>query len=471
MTKCLGLVTLLLALGVGGAQVSLAQESDVCLPVVQAALASAAAACEVLGGDQVCYAYGDIEAELEPGAAESFSRPGDIINLESVLELRLSALDAARNTWGMAALRLFGAGGEDVFLLVFGAVTLRPPDGTLGLPGFTLIGGQGADDDTDAGSGDADAPCLSAPPDGVLVYTAEAVALAVNGAAVLLDGAAFFQASAEGGLVISALEGSTELDADGEPVTIPAGWWAVVPLAEDEAGDLLAAGAPETPEAYDEGEQPALPLDVLLGIAVSSQFALAAPPQAVITCDIAAVSRINRRGGPGTRYPIVGAFGEGETAIVNGKATGTDDLLWWRLDDLTWVRADLVSAPDDCDQVLEVEAPELAAPAVTISGYYYLNACTMAQGGFSEGEAVQVFLGTGAWSSAAEARSALPELRGTVSVNDLPLSSFLAVIEWGPNNYGVTVRANWMPTPGTHIIKATLDYFGGVEATCTVTVP
>lgn len=66
-------------------------------------------------------------------------------------------------------------------------------------------------------------------------------------------------------------------------------------------------------------------------------------------CDISVENNVNKRSGPGIDYAIAGTFEAGETLTAVGYATGSDELRWWRLEDGSWVRSDVVQATAQCD--------------------------------------------------------------------------------------------------------------------------
>ena len=78
-----------------------------------------------------------------------------------------------------------------------------------------------------------------------------------------------------------------------------------------------------------------------------------------ITCDLTpALPNINRRTGPSTAFSIAGASSSGETLVANAKADSEDGFVWFRLEDGSWVRADVVNATPECDALPFIEAPQ-----------------------------------------------------------------------------------------------------------------
>jgi hypothetical protein len=74
-----------------------------------------------------------------------------------------------------------------------------------------------------------------------------------------------------------------------------------------------------------------------------------------IECTVSAAINVNKRNGPGTSFNSPGALPAGEIALADGQATGAEGIPWWRLEDGTWVRSDLVSENGDCDLLPEIE--------------------------------------------------------------------------------------------------------------------
>lgn len=69
------------------------------------------------------------------------------------------------------------------------------------------------------------------------------------------------------------------------------------------------------------------------------------------TCTITAPGNANLRSGPGTNFERAASIAAGQTAEVDGQATGADGMTWYRLTDGTWARSDVVNAPAECADV------------------------------------------------------------------------------------------------------------------------
>src|SRR5258708_9304731 len=110
-----------------GADVALAQ-AKTCPDVVKAALATTDKKCASTGLNKACYGNIALNAEAQPGTANfTFTKPGDITNINSIRTIRLSSLDSKANTWGIVVLRIQAnlpdtAPGQNVTLLMFGDV-------------------------------------------------------------------------------------------------------------------------------------------------------------------------------------------------------------------------------------------------------------------------------------------------------------------------------------------------------------
>src|SRR5690349_10218340 len=89
-----------------GSSIVLAQ-GKTCPDVVKAALATANTKCVSTGRNKICYGNTALTAEAQPGVTKfTFAKPGDITTLDSVRTIKLSALDATDNTWGIVLLRV-----------------------------------------------------------------------------------------------------------------------------------------------------------------------------------------------------------------------------------------------------------------------------------------------------------------------------------------------------------------------------
>jgi WD40 repeat protein len=72
-------------------------------------------------------------------------------------------------------------------------------------------------------------------------------------------------------------------------------------------------------------------------------------------CIITAPGNVNLRTGAGTDFELAGTLAAGQTADVDGQATGSDGQVWWRLGEGVWVRSDVVDEAGDCEVVAVVQ--------------------------------------------------------------------------------------------------------------------
>lgn len=72
-------------------------------------------------------------------------------------------------------------------------------------------------------------------------------------------------------------------------------------------------------------------------------------------CEITAPNVVNQRSGPGTNFGVAGQLTEGTITRASGQAIGTDEALWWQLDNGTWVRSNVVNAQGDCRNLPVIE--------------------------------------------------------------------------------------------------------------------
>ncbi len=116
---------------------AMAQEAT-CGPFVQQALSAVENDCASTGRNQACYGYVALDATPRDGVQNfNFAREGDVANVADVETLRLSALDQAKQTWGIALMKLQAnlpdtLPGQNVTFLMFGnvEVTNAVPAGT-----------------------------------------------------------------------------------------------------------------------------------------------------------------------------------------------------------------------------------------------------------------------------------------------------------------------------------------------------
>jgi hypothetical protein len=292
--------------------------------------------------------------------------------------------------------------------------------------------------------------------------------LVVNGVDLALNGTVYLQALDT--LIVQLLEGTATVTAAEVSQQLIAGTQTAIPL--DAAG--MAADIPGDLQPYAEDTIAALPLilldrefDIAAALSVEELAALSA-------CVISAPTNVNLRSGPGTAYPLLGSLEAESSTNARGQIVGADQMVWWQLADESWVRSDVVEAGENCDDVPVVddvaEPPALPAASGAVDVVYRMEICSPAAGVPVAGQVIGFSLSGGSWPTQAEARQVIPELTGTVTVDGVPLTTTISTLEWGENNYGVTLQGTWTATAGTHAVSARLALFGGLFGDCNITI-
>jgi uncharacterized protein YraI len=222
-------------------------------------------------------------------------------------------------------------------------------------------------------TGNVTADCAEVPASGVLLQTStdtEAIPLQVNAVDIELSGTAFLQATAGNRMFIHVLHGSARVTAQDSSVIVPAGAVGFV----DISADLLATDVPARPSPYTLEVLQVLPLQLL--------------PQPVELIEPLAQRQINTqnncwvvaltegatfREGPGTAYFGIGTLIPDNPYLVYGRADGRDGYQWWYVTGGRWIRADIVTASGNCDNV-EVVDERPADPSTT--GFSTNTTCT-----------------------------------------------------------------------------------------------
>jgi hypothetical protein len=222
-----------------------AQVED-CPALVANALSRAQLACAATEGNQACYGYQTLSAELSPGLSEfAFNGVGDITPVDTIHALRLSALDPVTDQWGVAIMRIHADIAEDqpdqnVTLVAFGEVSLNPD--TSGdyqpMQAFTF-----STDENSSG-------CTDVTENGLLIQTPEGVGkvtLWLNQVKIRIGSTVLFQAQPGGDLVVSTFEGSAQVEALGQMQEAVAGTTVYVPMNND----LQPSAPPTVPQPFD----------------------------------------------------------------------------------------------------------------------------------------------------------------------------------------------------------------------------
>jgi hypothetical protein len=217
-----------------------------CPALVENALSKAQASCAIMRGNQACYGYQSLEAQLQEGLSTfAFNGAGDITPVDTIQSLHMSALDPVKDEWGVTLFRVRAdispdQPNENVTMLAFGAVSIAPDKSEEYQPmqAFAFR------------TGDAESGCTDITENGLIIQTPEGVGrvtLWINDVRVRIGSTVLFQAQPAGDLIVSTFEGHAEVEALGETREAAAGMQVRVPM------DLyLHPSAPPTvPEAFD----------------------------------------------------------------------------------------------------------------------------------------------------------------------------------------------------------------------------
>jgi hypothetical protein len=465
-------------------------QSSTCPAVVQSALSAAETACKTIGRNQAC--YGNITLEAEPQAANTkllFNHPGDLAAVSDFKSLRLSSMDAAANTWGVALMKLQAnlpdtLPGQNVTLVLFGDVTLKNAvangDKSLKpMQAFYFV------------SGRQDAPCASAPDSGLLIQTpagSQKVEFQVNEVHIQLGSTLYLQAQTGGQMLVTVIEGGAKVEALGGEQIVPAG--ARVSIALDANG--AAASKPGAPEPYRGSEVQALPIALLertitIATPLTTEQLDAQVAEAAV-CTITAEKPVNLRSGPGTIYGRAGGLAANSSGHPDGQAKGTDGLTWWRLPGSRWVRSDIVEEQGGCaglpviqnlpppptpmpapppsnpnnsglENYLNLNGPQACVPPVSHAGTRYHISFGR---GTQTAEESDAMAASGS-SSISVNGQALPVFRHRA---DCPADGAQGTCQ--PGSFGYHTEAYWTPAEaGTYTLVGTGS---GITDTCVVTI-
>ncbi len=214
-------------------------------------------------------------------------------------------------------------------------------------------------------SGMDDNACADAPESGILLSAAKdqsPLIFAVNGLRISLAGALWMQAQLSRGLVIHALDGQARISAVGQSQPLTAGRYTTIALHRGPGGEILPAGPPSPPAAYDYHAMSRLPARLLphANRVALDRYALVQPapasgsnPLAALSaedpCTVAALQAgVNIRSGPDPAALIVAVMAHRESAQPLARAIGDDDLPWWKLAEGLWARVDATASGGNC---------------------------------------------------------------------------------------------------------------------------
>ncbi|MCU0511019.1 MAG: SH3 domain-containing protein [Anaerolineae bacterium] len=221
------------------------------------------------------------------------------------------------------------------------------------------------------------ARCAGVPESGLLLQTPadRAYRFRINGADVALAGTLFAQAAPEATLRLAVLEGRAVIGLrDG--VTVEQGLETRLPTGRQADGLPVVNGAPAAPVPYDHVALLPLPLRLLprltyvvfdLGTIIRPRPASGASPLAGVLvsdpCVIAVgADGVNVRSGPGLEFPVRRLLNFRESALVIGRATGTDAANWWQLAQDVWIAGAVTVTGGNCAAVPVVPVPLLPPP-------------------------------------------------------------------------------------------------------------
>jgi hypothetical protein len=124
-----------------------AQAVATCPDLVKKAVTTVGGRCSNTARNSACYGNGSLEVVAQEGVSDlKFSNPGDKAQLTTIRSLRLGALDAASQGWGIALLRLQAnlpdtVRGQNVTMLLFGDVEITDAAGDTSTAAATSLAG------------------------------------------------------------------------------------------------------------------------------------------------------------------------------------------------------------------------------------------------------------------------------------------------------------------------------------------
>ncbi|MCC7446156.1 MAG: hypothetical protein IT324_02010 [Anaerolineae bacterium] len=244
-------------------------QGKTCPEIVKAALANTNRRCGNTQRNQACYGNITVDAKPQPNAVQfRFDRPGDIISLEKIQALQLSAMNPAAATWGVVVLRVQAnfpdtVRGQNVTMLLFGDVSIQDVTKTAATETSTAYKTMQA---FYFRTGVGTPTCREAPPDGILIQnpsTRLKVDFMINEVRVVMGSTVFIRATSYFSLVT--LKGTATVTAAGITVTVPAGYEVRIPLnSSGNAGGPPGQIAPYNPQALQALPLRNLPITVTL---------------------------------------------------------------------------------------------------------------------------------------------------------------------------------------------------------------
>ncbi len=400
--------------------------AEACPALVELALQSVREVCDRLGRDEACYGHTLVEATFWDEAADlTFSAPADRVPLLDLRTLATAPLDLASETWGVALLNLQtpveGAlPGQAVTFLLMGDAQLEnavaPEDASADLApmqAFYFTAGLSA-------------PACTEAPDALFVQSPQGVevALRINDLDVTIGSSIIVSLTTipdgAGGqipvMVVTLLQGSANVLFNDQRIAFEQPDWtdaAALPVyavtlnAEGRVDENSVAVEPPLDAIAPAVQASCANAMIMLErpqtlcstpLAPASIAPQTVPPSGSADplagvgpgdpCTAAPGSTINRRGGPGTNYPLQGQLTALESVQLAGYAEGADGYRWYQTAGGTWLRGDLVRTAGNCAALGPVPTPQPPAPAPAPSGggrgtqvglMWHLMACTYSE--------------------------------------------------------------------------------------------
>jgi len=220
----------------GGANVPLAD----CQATIETALAAANQGCQSIGGNELCYGHGPVEAQLLPDFDMDFDSTGDAVPVGAARALFANPLDIPASEWGVAVYRLQATlpsaiPGQLATFLIFGNTSLENVSGDMQTISFS--------------TGFGSMTCDSVSLDGILVRLPEGtgITFTANNSELTLLGTTILTAKPNDEMTVSMLDGNGVVKVGEIEQPVAAFNTVAVPLGGDDG--LQASGAPGGPKA------------------------------------------------------------------------------------------------------------------------------------------------------------------------------------------------------------------------------
>ncbi len=224
-----------------------------CDDLVTTALNRANKVCTTLGRNQACYGNNLIDAELQANATTTFSKEGDIVNVDLIRRLTTAPLDTTKQVWGIAIMKIQAnlpdtLPGQNVTFLLFGNAVLD--NITPQMKAVVLKTGVGGA-----------TSCSEAPKSALLLQAPEGTqaTMTINGASISLGSTAYLTAEENAELTVATIEGSAVVSSFNITRVVQPGAQVRLPLGDG----LLVSGPPSEPEPFDLQEVGQAPLPLL----------------------------------------------------------------------------------------------------------------------------------------------------------------------------------------------------------------